>query len=181
LKTKLKVMEKIKVKKIISKSQIQKRVKKLSQTISRDYIKRDLILVGILKGSFVFLADLTRNLKIHHQVDFISVTSYGSSTRASGIVRILKDLSVNIQNRDVLIVEDIVDSGLTLNYIIKNFKTRQPKSLKVITLLNKKKKREVSIPLKYIGFDIPDEFVVGYGLDLNERFRNLPFIAKIEK
>ncbi|HEX9917315.1 MAG TPA: hypoxanthine phosphoribosyltransferase [candidate division Zixibacteria bacterium] len=174
-------MEKIKVKKIISKSQIQKRVKKLSQTISRDYIKRDLILVGILKGSFVFLADLTRNLKIHHQVDFISVTSYGSSTRASGIVRILKDLSVNIQNRDVLIVEDIVDSGLTLNYIIKNFKTRQPKSLKVITLLNKKKKREVSIPLKYIGFDIPDEFVVGYGLDLNERFRNLPFIAKIEK
>lgn len=181
MKTKLKVMEKIKVKKIISKSQIQKRVKKLSQTISRDYIKRDLILVGILKGSFVFLADLTRNLKIHHQVDFISVTSYGSSTRASGIVRILKDLSVNIQNRDVLIVEDIVDSGLTLNYIIKNFKTRQPKSLKVITLLNKKKKREVSIPLKYIGFDIPDEFVVGYGLDLNERFRNLPFIAKIEK
>ncbi|MCJ7508572.1 MAG: hypoxanthine phosphoribosyltransferase [candidate division Zixibacteria bacterium] len=174
-------MDKIKIKKIISKSQIQKRVKKLSEEISRDYTKIDLILVGILKGSFVFLADLTRNLKIPHQVDFISVTSYGSSTCASGIVRILKDLSVNIQNRDVLIVEDIVDSGLTLNYIIKNFKTRQPKSLKVVTLLNKKKKRKVSIPLKYIGFDIPDEFVVGYGLDLNERFRNLPFIAKIQE
>lgn len=127
------------------------------------------------------MADLTRYLKIPHQVDFISVTSYGSSTCASGIVRILKDLSVNIQNRDVLIVEDIVDSGLTLGYIIKNFKTRQPKSLKVATLLNKKKKRKVSMPLKYIGFDIPDEFVVGYGLDLNERFRNLPFIAKIEE
>ena len=181
MKTELKVMDKIKVKKIISKSQIQKRVKKLSEEISRDYTKKDLILVGILKGSFVFLADLTRNLKIPHQVDFISVTSYGSSTRASGIVRILKDLSVNIQNRDVLIVEDIVDSGLTLSYIIKNFETRQPRSLKVITLLNKKKKRGAFIPLKYIGFDIPDEFVVGYGLDLNERFRNLSFIAKIEE
>jgi hypoxanthine phosphoribosyltransferase len=175
------VKQKINLKKLISQIQIQRKIKELSREISKDYANKEPILVGILKGSYVFLADLSRSLKIPHQVDFISVTSYGSSTCASGIVRMLKDLSVNIQNRNVLIVEDIVDSGLTLNYIIKNFKTRQPKSLEVITLLNKKKKRKVFIPLKYIGFNIADEFVVGYGLDLNEKFRSLPFIAKIEK
>ena len=173
--------KKIGLKKIISQKQVQAKVKKLSQQISRDYANREPILVGILKGSFVFLADLIRNLKIPHQVDFISVASYGSSTQASGIVKMIKDLSINIKDKEVLVVEDIIDSGLTLSYIIKNLLTRQPKSLEVITLLNKKKKRKVSIPLKYIGFDIPDQFVVGYGLDFNEDFRNLPFIAKFEK
>ena len=181
MKNRFNVKEKIKLKKIISQAQIQRKVKKLSKEISKDYADKKPILVGILKGSFVFLADLIRNLKIPHQVDFISVASYGSSTQASGIVKMIKDLGINIKDKEVLIVEDIIDSGLTLSYIIRNLLTRQPKSLEVITLLNKRKKRKVSMSLKSIGFNIPDEWVVGYGLDLNEDFRNLPFIAKLEK
>ena len=171
---------KIKIKKIISQARIKRRIRDLSEQISKDYAGRELILVGILKGSFVFLSDLMRDLKVDHQVDFISVASYGSATKASGIVRMLKDLSINIQDKEVLIVEDVIDSGLTLSYIVKNLLTRQPKSLNMVALLDKKKKRKALIPLKYVGFEIPDEFVVGYGLDFNERFRNLPFIAKLE-
>ncbi len=173
--------KKVKIRKVISQARIQREVGRLSGEISRDYAGKNPVLVGILKGSFVFLADLTRNLKIPHHLDFISVASYGSSTHASGIVRMLKDLSINIQDREVLVVEDVVDSGLTLDYILSNLLTRRPKSLNVVSLLNKRKKRKASIPLKYIGFDIEDEFVVGYGLDLNEDFRNLPFIAKLKK
>jgi hypoxanthine phosphoribosyltransferase len=166
---------------LISKERLKKRVKELALKISEDYKDRNPILVGILKGSFVFLADLIRELNISHQIDFISVASYGSKKRASGVVRLLKDLSTNIEGKDVIIVEDIIDSGLTLNYIRNNLLTRNPKSLEVLTLLDKKKRREVNIPLKYVGFSIPDCFVVGYGLDYDEQYRNLPCVMKLEE
>jgi hypoxanthine phosphoribosyltransferase len=166
---------------LISEERLKKRVKELALKISEDYKDRNPILVGILKGSFVFLADLIRELNISHQIDFISVASYGSKKRASGVVRLLKDLSTNIEGKDVIIVEDIIDSGLTLNYIRNNLLTRNPKSLEVLTLLDKKKRREVNIPLKYVGFSIPDCFVVGYGLDYDEQYRNLPCVMKLEE
>ncbi len=166
---------------LISKERLKKKVKKLASQISEDYKDKNPILVGILKGSFVFLADLIRELKISHQIDFISVASYGSRKKASGVVRLLKDLSTNIEGKDVIIVEDIVDSGLTLNYIRNNLSTRNPKSLEVVTLLDKKERRRVNIPLKYVGFSIPSCFVVGYGLDYDEQYRNLPYVAKLEE
>jgi hypoxanthine phosphoribosyltransferase len=166
---------------LISKERLKKRVKELAREISRDYKDRNLILVAILKGSFVFLADLIREMKISHQLDFISVASYGTRRKTSGVVRLLKDLSTNIEGKDVIIVEDIIDSGLTLNYIRNNLLTRNPKSLEVVALLNKKKNRKVKIPLKYVGFSIPDKFVVGYGLDYDEQYRNLPYIAELEE
>ena len=165
---------------IISKEKLKRKVKNLATQISKDYKDRNPILVGILKGSFVFLADLIREIKIPHEIDFISVASYGSRKRASGVVRLLKDLSINIEGKDVIIVEDIIDSGLTLNYIRNNLQTRNPKSLEVVALLNKKKRRKVKIPLKYVGFSIPNNFVVGYGLDYDEQYRNLPYIAKLK-
>ncbi len=168
------------LKTLISRSKLNKRVKELALKISRDYSDKNPILVAILKGSFVFLADLIREIKIPHEIDFISVASYGSRKKASGVVRLLKDLSTNIEGKDVIIVEDIIDSGLTLNYIRNNLLTRNPKSLEVATLLDKKKRRKVKIPLKYIGFSIPDSFVVGYGLDYDEKYRNLPYIANLE-
>ena len=169
-----------KVKKIIAEHRIKKKVKELGKEISFDYKDKNPVLVGILKGSFIFLADLIRQIKIPHEIDFISVASYGSTTQGSGVVRLLKDLSVNIEGRDVIIVEDVVDSGLTLNYIKENLLIRKPRSLEILTLLNKKVRRKVDIPIKYIGFSIPNEFVVGYGLDLNEDYRYLPYIAKLK-
>ena len=166
---------------LISGDRLKKKVRELALQISEDYKDRNPILVGILKGSFVFLADLIRELKISHQIDFISVASYGSGKQASGVVRLLKDLSTNIEGKDVIIVEDIIDSGLTLNYIRNNLLTRNPESLEVVTLLDKKKRRKVKIPLKYVGFSIPDCFVVGYGLDYDEQYRNLPYIMKLEE
>jgi hypoxanthine phosphoribosyltransferase len=165
---------------LISKDRLKRKVKELALQISEDYKERNPILVGILKGSFVFLADLIREIKIPHQIDFISVASYGSRKKASGVVRLLKDLSTNIEGKDVIIVEDIIDSGLTLNYIRNNLLTRNPKSLNIVTLLHKKKRRKVKIPLKYVGFSIPNEFVVGYGLDYDEQYRNLSYIAKLK-
>ena len=165
---------------IISKEKLKRKVKDLASQISKDYKGKNPILVGILKGSFIFLADLIREIKISHQIDFISVASYGSRKKASGVVRLLKDLSINIKGKDVIIVEDIIDSGLTLNYIRNNLLTRGPKSLEVVTLLDKKKRRKVKIPVKYVGFSIPNSFVVGYGLDYDEQYRNLPYIAKFE-
>ncbi len=173
-------MKKFTLETIISKEKLKRKVKNLATQISKDYKDRNPILVGILKGSFVFLADLIREIKIPHEIDFISVASYGSRKRASGVVRLLKDLSINIEGKDVIIVEDIIDSGLTLNYIRNNFLTRNPKSLEVVALLNKKKRRKVKIPLKYVGFSIPNNFVVGYGLDYDEQYRNLPYIAKLK-
>ena len=173
-------MKKFTLETIISKEKLKRKVKNLATQISKDYKDRNPILVGILKGSFVFLADLIREIKIPHEIDFISVASYGSRKRASGVVRLLKDLSINIEGKDVIIVEDIIDSGLTLNYIRNNLQTRNPKSLEVVALLNKKKRRKVKIPLKYVGFSIPNNFVVGYGLDYDEQYRNLPYIAKLK-
>lgn len=172
-------MKKQKLKKIIARRELKQKVAQLGKKISRDYARANPVLVGILKGSFVFLADLVRELDIPHEVDFISVASYGSETEATGVVKLLKDLSINIKGRHVIIVEDIVDTGLTLNYIRKNLLTRSPKSLEIITLLDKKKRRKINVPLKYVGFSIPGDFVIGYGLDYNEQYRNLPFIAKI--
>jgi hypoxanthine phosphoribosyltransferase len=169
------------LKALISTDRLKKRIKELAREISKDYEGKNPIIVAILKGSFVFLADLIREIRIPHEIDFISVASYGSRKKASGVVRLLKDLNTNIEGKDVIIVEDIIDSGLTLNYIRNNLLTRNPKSLEVATLLNKKKKRKVKIPLKYIGFSIPDNFVVGYGLDYDERYRNLPYVAKLEE
>jgi hypoxanthine phosphoribosyltransferase len=172
---------KVNLQTLISGERLKKKVKELALQISEDYKDKNPILVGILKGSFVFLADLTRELKISHQIDFVSVASYGSRKKASGVVRLLKDLSTNIEGKDVIIVEDIIDSGLTLNYIRNNLLTRNPRSLEVVTLLDKKKERKVKIPLKYAGFSIPDCFVVGYGLDYDEQYRNLPYVTKLEE
>ena len=164
---------------IIRKDELKRRIKKLASEISSDYLNKNPVLVGILKGSFVFMADLVRELTISHQIDFISVASYGSGKQGSGVVRWLKDLSINIEGKHVIIVEDVIDSGLTLNYIRNNLLTRNPKSLKIVTLLNKRSKRKIKIPLKYVGFSIADEFVVGYGLDYDEEYRHLPYVAQL--
>jgi hypoxanthine phosphoribosyltransferase len=173
-------MKEKKFKKIITKARLKQKVAELGKIISKDYANKNPVLVGILKGSFIFLADLIRELDIPHEIDFISVASYGSDTEPSGVVKLLKDLSINIKGRNVIIVEDIVDTGLTLSYIRKNLLTRSPKSLEILSLLDKKKRRKVNVPLKYVGFSIPGDFVVGYGLDYSEQYRNLPFIAKVE-
>ncbi len=168
------------VKIIIPKRELKKRVKELGAKISKDYAGKELILIGILKGSFIFLADLIRQIKIPHEVDFIAVASYGQEIEGSGAVRLIKDLSANIEGKNVIIIEDIVDTGLTLNFIRKNLLLRNPKSLEIVTLLDRKERRRVHVPIKYVGFEVPNEFVVGYGLDLGERYRNLPYIAKVE-
>jgi len=165
---------------IISQKNLEKKVRQLGRQISANYKGKNPILVGILKGSFIFLADLVRQINIPHEVDFISVGSYGSSTQGSGVVRLIKDLSVNIVGRNVVIIEDIVDSGLTLKYIRDNLLSRKPKSVSILTLLEKKQRRPQRIPIKYVGFSIPSDFVVGYGLDYDEKYRNLPFIAKLK-
>ncbi len=158
---------------LISHDQIQKRVTEIAKDITKDYKGKDLLLVGILRGAVVFLADLIRQIDIHICIDFMAVSSYGASTKSSGVVRILKDLDEEIKDRHVLLVEDIVDTGLTLRYLQKNLQTRNPASISICALLNKKCKQKVPISLKYCGFEIPDEFVVGYGLDFDEKYRNL--------
>jgi hypoxanthine phosphoribosyltransferase len=153
----------------------------MARRISREYTGKNPVLVGVLRGSFVFMADLLREITIPVEVDFIAVASYNGGTRSSGVVRLNQDLSTNIQGRHVILVEDIVDSGLTLSYLIKNLKTRRPRSLAVCTLLDKKERRRAEVPVKYRGFVIPDKFVVGYGLDHNQRYRNLPYVSWIEE
>lgn len=160
---------------------IQARLAELAQQIDRDYAGVDpLLLVGVLKGAYVLMADLTRHLTIPTSVDFMAVSSYGSSTRSSGVVRILKDLDTEIEDRHVLIVEDIVDSGLTLDYLVRNLRSRGPASVEVLTLLTKPERRAVDAPVRYVGFEVPDVFVVGYGLDYDERYRNLACIATLK-
>ena len=156
------------------------RVGQLGRQIRGDYAGRTPMLVGVLKGAVVFLADLMRAVEASCECDFIAVSSYGASTRSSGIVRLTKDLSVSIEGRDVVIVEDIVDTGRTLAYLLRNLETRQPQSLRVCTLLDKAARREVPVSLDYVGFTIPDEFVVGYGLDYAGLYRNLPYVAVID-
>ncbi len=151
----------------------------LGSQISRDYAGRDLVMVGVLRGAVVFIADLLRSLDIACEIDFMAVSSYGSSRDSSGVVRILKDLDDSITGRDVLIVEDIVDSGLTLNYLIRNLRARDPGSLEVCALLTKPERRRVDVPIRYTGFEIPNTFVVGYGLDHAQRYRHLPYVAEL--
>lgn len=162
---------------LISEAEIQRRVRELAEEISRDYKDRIPTLVSVLKGGIMFLTDLMRRLTVLHEIDFMSVSSYESGTETTGVVRILADLSRNIEGKDVIIVEDIVDSGLTLDYIRHILLARRPRSLTICTLLDKKARRQVEVPIDYVGFEIPDEFVIGYGLDYKEKYRNLPYVA----
>jgi hypoxanthine phosphoribosyltransferase len=164
----------------VEQEDLNARVKELGEEISRDYEGRELILVGVLKGAIFFLSDLMRHLTVPCEVDFMAVSSYGSSTDSSGVVRILKDLDAVIAGRDVLIVEDIVDSGLTLSYLYRILCAREPASVRVCALLTKPARRTVDLPIDYVGFEIPNEFVIGYGLDYAERYRNLPYVATLE-
>ena len=166
---------------LVAADDLQRRVRELGEAISRDYSGRPLLLIGVLKGAVFFLSDLMRFIDIPVEVDFMAVASYGSATDSSGVVRILKDLDTVIEGRDVLIVEDIVDSGLTLQYLLRNLGSRNPASLEVCALLTKPERRKVELPTKYVGFEIPDRFVIGYGLDYGERHRNLPFVAVLER
>src|SRR6202043_2230155 len=159
---------------------LNRRVRELAQQVSRDYAGKNLLLIGVLKGAVFFLSDLMRHIDIPVEVDFMAVASYGSATDSSGVVRILKDLDVAIEGRDVLIVEDIVDSGLTLQYLLRNLGSRNPASLEVCALLTKPDRRKVDLPTRYVGFEIPDRFVIGYGLDYAGRHRNLPFVAVLK-
>ena len=166
---------------ILSEDQIMSRVRELGMEISRDYeAGGSVLLVGVLRGAVLFMADLMREVSIPCEIDFMAVSSYGSSTKSSGVVRIMKDLDENIEGRHVLVVEDILDTGLTLKYLLKNLASRRPASLEVATLLSKTGKQRVPIDCKYTGFDIPDEFVVGYGLDYAERYRNLRYVGVLK-
>jgi hypoxanthine phosphoribosyltransferase len=162
---------------MISEERVRERVRELGAEVSRDYEGRSILLVAVLRGAALFIADLSREITVPVELDFMAVSSYGSSTKSSGVVRILKDLDEQIEGRNVLVVEDILDTGLTLKYLLKNLASRKPASLEVITLLNKEGKQRVPISCKYVGFSVPDEFVVGYGLDFAERYRNLPYIG----
>ena len=165
---------------LVQPDELAHRVRELAGEISADYAGRDLLLVGVLKGAVFFLSDLMRHLEVECELDFMAVSSYGSSTDSSGIVRILKDLDAPIEDRDVLIVEDIVDSGLTLSYLFRMLRARNPKTLEVCALLTKPERREVDLPIRYVGFEIPNRFAIGYGLDYAERYRNLPYVATLE-
>jgi hypoxanthine phosphoribosyltransferase len=162
---------------LIDEEPLQVRIDELGREISADYEGRDLLLVGVLKGAVFFLADLMRRLSIPCEIDFMAISSYGDGTDSSGVVRILKDLDASIAGRDVLVVEDIIDSGLTLSYLMRSLTAREPASLEVCALLTKPDRREIEIPVRYVGFDIPNRFVIGYGLDYAERYRNLPYIG----
>jgi len=164
---------------IVQADELQHRVEALGAEISADYQGKDLLLICVLKGAVFFLSDLMRQVEVPCEVDFMAVASYGSATESSGVVRILKDLDMAIEGRHVLIVEDIVDSGLTLQYLMRSLQTRNPASLEVCALLTKPARRAVDMPVRYVGFEIPDKFAVGYGLDHRERYRNLPFVAAL--
>lgn len=165
---------------LITGDEIRSTVAELGARITEDYRGKDLLLVGVLKGAFVLMADLSRHIRLPLEFDFMAVSSYGAATQTSGVVRILKDLEEDIEGRDVLLVEDIVDSGLTLNYLLRNLRSRRPASLEVCALLVKAGIQRVPLDIRYVGFEIPPEFVVGYGLDFAERFRNLPYIATLK-
>ncbi len=165
---------------LISSEEIQERIRELGAQIARDYAGHNPLLIGVLKGACLFLSDLMRAADLPLNVEFIAISSYGAEMRTSGEVRILKDLDVAIEGRHILVVEDIVDTGLTLSYLLANLKSRGAASVKLAALLDKYERREKEVPIDYLGFQIPDEFVVGYGLDFAERYRNLPFIAVLK-
>ena len=162
---------------LVQQDDLAHRIAQLGEEISRDYEGRSPLLVGVLKGAIFFVSDLMRHLEGECEVDFMAVASYGSQTDSSGVVRILKDLDAPIEGRDVLIVEDIVDSGLTLSYLLRTLRARDPATLEVCALLTKPERRKIDLPIRYVGFEIPDRFAIGYGLDHPERFRNLPYVA----
>jgi hypoxanthine phosphoribosyltransferase len=165
---------------LITDDEIQGKIRELAERITEDYRGKELLLVGVLKGAFVVMADLSRHIRLPLQFDFMAVSSYGAATKTSGVVRILKDLDHDIDGLDVLLVEDIVDSGLTLAYLLRNLRARRPASLEVCALMQKPEVQRVQVDIKYRGFDIPPEFVVGYGLDYAEKYRNLPYVATLK-
>jgi hypoxanthine phosphoribosyltransferase len=162
---------------LLTESQIQQRIQELAAEINAAYPEGEILLVGVLSGSVLFLGDLARALDRHVLIDFIAVSSYAGGTRSTGVVRLLKDLSLNIEGRDVILVEDIIDSGLTVNYLLENLTTRHPRSLAVCGLLDKKSARRQEVPVRFTGFEVPNEFLVGYGLDYRQRYRNLPYVG----
>jgi len=166
---------------LVEAGKLEARVSELGAEISHDYEGRDLVMIGVLKGAVLFLADLMRKLEIPCEIDFMAVSSYGSATDSSGVVRILKDLDASIEDRDVLLVEDIVDSGLTLHYLLKNLRARNPRSLEVCALLTKPERRRVDLPIRYVGFEIANRFAIGYGLDHAQRYRNLGYVAALNQ
>lgn len=174
-------MQKYIEKVLISEEKIQEKVKELADAINKQYEGKELFLIGILKGSVPFMADLMKSITIPMTMDFMAVSSYGHSMESSGVVRILKDLDFSIEDKHIIIVEDIIDSGITLSYLIDYLKNRKPASLEIACLLNKKERRKVDIAVKYVGFEVPDEFVIGYGLDYAEKFRNLPFVGVLKE
>ncbi len=165
---------------VVDEDRIAKRVRGLGEQISADYAGETVLLVAVLRGAALFVADLARTMDSPVEIDFMAVSSYGSSTKSSGVVRILKDLDEDVEGRHVLVVEDILDTGLTLKYLLRNLSTRKPKSLEVVTLLSKTGKQRVPIDCRYVGFEVADEFVVGYGLDYRERYRNLPYVGVLK-
>jgi hypoxanthine phosphoribosyltransferase len=164
---------------LLTAEQIQQRVAGLGQAITRDYHGKNLLLVGVLKGVLFFMADLLRQISLPLEMDFIAISSYSAETRDQGVVRLVKDLEVPIDQRHVVFVEDVIDTGLTLNYILKNLRARHPASLEVCVLFNKPERRLIEIPIRYVGFNLPDKFVVGYGLDYKEKYRNLPYVGSL--
>jgi hypoxanthine phosphoribosyltransferase len=165
---------------IVTQEQMRSRIRELGKQISSDYAGKDLVLVGVLKGAYAFFADLARAIRIPVRVDFIIVTSYGTRTKTSGKVKLVTELTETIKDREVLLVEDIVDSGLTVQYLTKALAKQKPKSIKVCTLLSKPERRVVDVPVQYIGFKIPNLYVVGYGLDYQQQYRNLPYLAVLD-
>ena len=166
---------------LVEEGALQQRIAALGDELSRDYAGREPLLVGVLKGAVFFMADLVRRITVPCEIDFMAVSSYGSGTDSSGVVRILKDLEASIEDRDVLLVEDIVDSGLTLHYLLKNLGARNPRSLEVCALLTKPERRRVDLPIRYVGFEIPNRFAIGYGLDHGQRYRNLRYVAALQE
>ena len=166
---------------LFTEEQLAQKIKELGNNISTDYKSKDLVLIGVLKGSVMFMSDLLKNITIPCSMDFMAVSSYGSSTKSSGVVRILKDLDFEIEGKDVLVVEDIIDSGVTLKYLMEYLKGRKANSLEIVCLLDKPERRKVEMDVKYTGFTVPDEFLVGYGLDFADKYRNLPYIGILKE
>lgn len=162
---------------LLSSDELAKRIEEMGAEITADYAGKEILMIGVLRGAVLFMADLARAIKVPVAIDFMAVSSYGAGTNSSGVVRILKDLDEDVEGKHVLVVEDIIDSGLTLNYLLDNVKSRKPASIKLCTLLNKPERRKVNVNIDYNGFNVPDYFVVGYGLDYAEKYRNLPFIG----
>lgn len=166
---------------LVTTDAIQKRVKELGQEITEDYKGKDLMLVGILKGAVIFMSELAQEIKLPITMDFMAVSSYGDSSQSSGVVRIIKDLDSHIEGKDILIVEDIIDTGLTLDYLTDNLRKRKPNSVRICTLLDKPDRRKIEVPVDYVGFEVPDEFIIGYGIDYAEKYRNLPYISALKE